>query len=93
MFPAVARSFTAVVARGMGATAQAGAAAPALLQASGHAATGHCSCKGPCRCQSLPMVFSRLLHAHPNPPKDPSEALEYLRQGNKVRMDGWVGVR
>ena len=26
----------------------------------------------------------RHLHAHPNPPSDPDQALEYLREGNKV---------
>ncbi len=31
---------------------------------------------------------ARWLHAHPNPPSDPDQALEYLRQGNQVR---WVG--
>lgn len=28
---------------------------------------------------------ARGLHAHPNPPSDPNQALEYLRQGNQVR--------
>lgn len=57
------------------------------------AATGVKSVLQPCTCgkvlcaghaqSGVPMVFSRMLHAHPNPPKDANEALEYLREGNK----------
>ncbi len=81
MLPTVARSFTAVARM---ATTQAGSAAPALLQANGVLAGSSCNCTGRCNCQSLPRVMARFLHAHPNPPKDPNEALDYLRQGNEV---------
>eukprot|EP00198_Chlamydomonas_reinhardtii_P006667 XP_001696003.1 mitochondrial carbonic anhydrase, beta type [Chlamydomonas reinhardtii] len=37
---------------------------------------GRVACMGAC----MPM---RHLHAHPNPPSDPDQALEYLREGNK----------
>jgi len=30
----------------------------------------------------------RFLHAHPNPPTSPAQALDYLREGNKRFVDG-----
>lgn len=80
MLPAAVRAFSVIARSG----AQAGSAAPALLQASkATAQMGSCNCNGPCQCQTLPRVMARFLHAHPNPPKDPNEALQYLREGNK----------
>ncbi|KAG2488568.1 hypothetical protein HYH03_012887 [Edaphochlamys debaryana] len=41
---------------------------------------GRVACMGAC---STTGASVRHLHAHPNPPSDPEQALEYLREGNK----------
>jgi len=40
-------------------------------------------------CRAAPVTaLVRFLHAHPNPPTNPEQALEYLREGNKRFVEG-----
>jgi hypothetical protein len=43
-----------------------------------------CSCCGRMACMGTCVAQTRNLHAHPNPPSNPTQALEYLLEGNKV---------